>query len=325
MKPEHMNPTRTILLCFALLVACAPWARAQQEAQYTQFTHDKLYFNPAYAGARGATTVGLIARAQWVGFEGAPLSQALRAHIPLARSRVGLGLSVDNDIIGFSRSTGVKLAYSYRLKLGKRTRLNLGVDASVREYRVDYSTARRGDLVDFTLASEVASLQRLPSVGAGAFLYEERFYLGVSVPRMTRGIIFAPGGGRGTGLSVEVPHLFLMGGVDLPASREIHVRPSFNAKYAPKAPLSLDLNVMTVLRERVAIGGGYRGGGLDAPLQPAALDAIVQVMPHDELTIGIAYGYPLSRLGGQQAGSFEALVEYTFLHPRRRRVKCYYF
>ena len=320
-----MTCTRTLFLASALLAVSASAAYAQQEVQYTQFTHDKLYFNPAYAGAKGATTVGLIARAQWVGFEGAPVSQALRAHVPLSRSRVGLGLSLDNDVIGFARSTGAKLAYSYRISFEGGMRLNLGVDASIRQFRVDYSAARRDDLIDFTLASEDASVRYLPNVGAGAFFYAERFYLGASVPRIAQGIVFAPVGGRNTGLSVEVPHLFLMGGVDLRAGRDVRVRPAFNAKYAPKAPLSLDVNVMTVLRESVAIGGGYRGGGLDAPLQPAALDAIVQVMPRRELTIGMSYGHPLSRLGGQQLGSFEALVEYTFAHPRRRRVKCYYF
>ena len=307
----------------ALLCLGAAAARAQQDVQFSQFTHDKLNFNPAYAGAKGGTTVGLIARAQWVGFEGAPTSQALRAHIPLDYSRVGLGLTLDNDVIGFGRSTGVKAAYSYRIPLTRDLKLNLGFDAQIRQLRLDYTGARREDEIDNVLTDVPVSTRYLPNVGLGGFLYHKRFYLGLSIPRVARGLVFAPDGGEQTGLSREERHLFFMGGVELPAGRRIKVRPSYNAKFAVNAPPSVDLNVMTVFRDALAVGAGYRGGGLDSPLQPAAADLIVQVMPRPEMTVGMAYGYPLSRLGGQQAGSFELLLEYTFL--RRPGIECYYF
>ena len=314
--------TRSSLSLIALLAAGSA-AFAQQDAQYAQFTHDKLNFNPAYAGAKGGTTVGLIARAQWVGIEGAPTSQALRAHVPLEDSRVGLGVSIDNDVIGFGRSTGIKAAYSYRIQINRELFLNLGMDASMRQIRLDYTDARREDLVDGTLTENPVSTRYLPNVGAGGFLYGERFYLGLSIPRLAEGIVFAPEGGRFTGLSREARHAYLMGGVDLPAGRHVRIRPALNVKYTANAPVSFDLNAMTVLRETLAVGAGYRGGGLDSALEPAALDAIIQVMPRRELTIGMAYGYPLSELAGQQAGSFEVLLEYTFL--RARGIKCYYF
>lgn len=306
-----------------LLAAGSLCARAQQDVQYAQFTHDKLNFNPAYAGAKGGPTVGLIARAQWVGYEGAPVSQALRAHIPLEDTRVGLGLTLDNDVIGFGRSTSVKAAYSYRLQLNRELMLNLGFDAQIRQTRLDYSDARRADAIDPTLTEQPVSTRYLPNVGLGGFLYSERFYVGLSMPRIARNLVFAPEGGRITGLSREERHAYLMGGVDLPVTRNVRIRPAVNVKYAPNAPLNLDLNAMTVLYDVLAVGATYRAGGLNSVAEPVSADLIVQVMPRKEMTIGMAYGHPLSQLGGQQAGSFEVLLEYTFIRPRG--IRCYYF
>lgn len=310
-------------LVTALLTLATAAALAQQDAQYAQFIHDKLNFNPAYAGAKGGATVGVIARAQWMGFEGAPVSQALRAHLPLENSRVGLGLTLDNDVIGFGRTTGVKAAYSYRIPLTRDIALNLGLDAHVRQIRLDYTDARREDLVDGTLTETPVSSRVLPNVGAGAFLYGEHFYVGLSVPRIAEGIVFAPEGGRFTGLSREARHAYLMAGYDLRVRRGLRLRPALQVKHAVNAPVSVDLNIMTVLREAMSVGMSYRGGGLGGALQPAALDAIVQVKPRPDMTLGIAYGYPLSSLGGSQAGSLELLAEYTFRRPRG--IKCYYF
>lgn len=307
----------------AALVAAATAAAAQQDAQYAQFTHDKLNFNPAYAGAKGAATVGLITRAQWVGLEGAPVSQALRAHIPLEHSRVGIGVTLDNDVIGFGRSTGLKAAYSYRIRLNRELRLNLGLDAQLRQVRLDYSDARREDLDDVTLTENPVSTRYLPNVGAGGFLYAEQFYVGLSVPRLAEGLVFAPEGGESTGLSRETRHVYLMGGANVPVNEKVSVRPAFNLKYTPNAPASVDVNVMGVWRETFAVGGAYRAGGLDGPFQAAAADVVVQVMPRRELTIGMAYGYPLSRLAGDQSGSFELLLEYAFI--KDKGIACYYF
>ena len=48
-----------------VILAFGRAALAQQDEQYSQFTHDKLTYNPAYAGAKGGTTVSAIARMQW--------------------------------------------------------------------------------------------------------------------------------------------------------------------------------------------------------------------------------------------------------------------
>ena len=48
-----------------------------QEPIFSQDTMNKFLINPAYAGSEGYTTFNLTARQQWLGFEDAPMIQAI--------------------------------------------------------------------------------------------------------------------------------------------------------------------------------------------------------------------------------------------------------
>ena len=62
------------IIFIAAIFAITTGVKAQQEAHFTQFMYNQLYFNPAYAGARGMPSFSLIYRNQWIGFKGAPVS-----------------------------------------------------------------------------------------------------------------------------------------------------------------------------------------------------------------------------------------------------------
>ena len=65
---------------------------AQQEAQYSQYMYNTISVNPAYAGSRNVLSVLALHRSQWVGFEGAPTTQFVSIHAPIARKRIGVGV-----------------------------------------------------------------------------------------------------------------------------------------------------------------------------------------------------------------------------------------
>ena len=72
---------------------------AQQDAQYTQYMYNMNVLNPAYAGSRGALSIGMLGRTQWVGVDGAPKTATFTMHSPIG-DREGLGLSIIYDVIG---------------------------------------------------------------------------------------------------------------------------------------------------------------------------------------------------------------------------------
>jgi len=64
--------------------------QAQQDAQFTQYMFNTIYYNPAYAGVEGVTRFSAIHRTQWLGFStsfdgpgGNPQTQVISAVTPL--------------------------------------------------------------------------------------------------------------------------------------------------------------------------------------------------------------------------------------------------
>jgi len=89
---------RKILLFSLLLAPLGLWA--QQDAQFTQYMFNTLYYNPAYAGVEGYTTVTAMHRSQWLGYEstfdgpGAPNTQYVGITTPIFRIPGGFGIHV---------------------------------------------------------------------------------------------------------------------------------------------------------------------------------------------------------------------------------------
>lgn len=79
-------------------------ALAQQDAQYTQYMYNTINVNPAYAGSRGVMSIFGLHRTQWVGLDGAPVTNAASINTPINNSNIGVGLSFVNDKIGDRKS-----------------------------------------------------------------------------------------------------------------------------------------------------------------------------------------------------------------------------
>ena len=90
---------KTKLFSFALMFT-AFVNYAQQDAQFTQYMYNTININPAYAGSRGALSIFALHRTQWVGLDGAPVTNAASVNTPLNQSNLGLGVSIINDKIG---------------------------------------------------------------------------------------------------------------------------------------------------------------------------------------------------------------------------------
>ena len=84
---------------------------AQQQPQFTQYMFNTIAINPAYAGSREILVINMLNRNQWVGLNGAPVTQTLSVHSSIPGSKLGVGLSVINDRLAYERilDTGLGL------------------------------------------------------------------------------------------------------------------------------------------------------------------------------------------------------------------------
>ncbi|MEL7021596.1 MAG: PorP/SprF family type IX secretion system membrane protein, partial [Bacteroidota bacterium] len=173
---------RICTLTTLLSVLIATTIMAQQDAMFTKYMFNQLTYNPAYAGESDFLNIGVIHRSQWVGFEGAPVSQSFTAHTPLKNERVGVGLSVMNDLIGPSRVTNANLSYAYRIPIGG-VELSIGVQGGLYNYWSNYSELSLADVSADQAFSRNVNLTH-PNFGGGIYLSGKYFYIGASVPHL---------------------------------------------------------------------------------------------------------------------------------------------
>ena len=152
----------------------------QQDAQYTQYMYNMNVLNPAYAGSRGNLSIGMLGRTQWVGIEGAPQTLTFSLNSPVGKN-VGMGLSVIADTYGPVQEQNVFGDFSYTLKTSEFGRLALGLKAGASFLNVNLLSLNPND-PEFSDALSNNVNEVFPNIGAGAYYYTDRFYLGLSAP-----------------------------------------------------------------------------------------------------------------------------------------------
>jgi len=293
------------------LVFVAVLGYGQQERQYTQFMYNKLSFNPGYAGSFDAASLTGIYRNQWIGLDGAPKSVTVSFDAPLKNDRVGVGLNLHTNKIGITNTVTADGSYAYRIKMGTGS-LGIGVMASIRYFRNDYSDSRLIATQDIGTDGGIPTEQTskyLPNFGAGLFYSTEKFYAGVSVPRLLNNNIdfssLNPKVGR------EFRHVYAMTGVLLKMSEKIQLQPQVLFKFVSNAPLDADLNLNLIFDKRFTIGATYRLGG-DDDSAGESIDLIASAYLTQNLMLGFSYDITMSGLKQANNGSIEAILKYNF-------------
>ena len=110
---------------------------AQQDAQYTQYMYNTTNVNPAYAGSRGVMSVFALHRTQWVGLDGAPVTNAFSITTPINNSNLGLGVSVVNDRIGPTVENAISADLSYTIQTSETYKLSFGIKATANLFNLD--------------------------------------------------------------------------------------------------------------------------------------------------------------------------------------------
>ena len=168
-----------ILLVFCALTINSSFA--QQDPQYTQYMYNTMSVNPAYAGQREVLSVTGLHRTQWVGIDGAPQTQTLGIHAPLRNDRIGLGLSIVNDALGPVNEYYIDANFSYSIRINdKNTKLSFGAKAGIHGLTSDWSEGVIQQIGDPTFADNLSVFS--PTIGAGLYLHNRKWYVGLSVP-----------------------------------------------------------------------------------------------------------------------------------------------
>jgi len=291
------------LIVLLLAILSSEFMTAQQDPQYTQYMYNMNVVNPAYAGSKESLSITALYRNQWSGFDGAPETFTFSAHSPLG-DKVGLGLSAIKDELGPVSETNVYADFSYTLEIGGNTKIALGVKAGATFHDVGLTDLELQDPNDPFFSQNISNTY--PNVGAGAFLYGDNFYVGVSVPNLLNSVHLDENGLK---YGSETNHYFGTAGYVFQVSENVKLKPSVMVKSAFDAPVSFDGNLNALFFEKFEIGASYR---LDD-----SFSGLVGFQVTDNIRIGYAYDYITSDLDAVADASHEVILTFDLFFNKR--------
>lgn len=288
---------------------------AQQQPQFTQYMYNTIAVNPAYAGSRDALSIIGLNRNQWAGFDGGPQTQTLSIHSPLRNEKVGLGLSLIKDKLGYEDFTSVYADFSYTIKTSDKVELSFGLKGGATYYKIDNELYNLENPDPYFDENNKFNRWNM-NIGAGALLHSNKWYFGLSAPR----IINHDKNSSDIYKSLDRVHYFMIAGYVFDLSETLKFKPSIVNKYVKGAPLSTDVTANFLFNEKLWLGASYR---INNNQRDLGFFADFQVSK--QFRIGYAYEIPTGEIRPFTTGSHEILLIYEFKFLKNRLKSPRYF
>jgi type IX secretion system PorP/SprF family membrane protein len=284
---------------------------AQQDPMYTHYMYNTLSINPAYAGSRDALTITGLHRSQWVDFKGAPTTQTLTLHSPIANKHIGLGLGVTNDRIGPVNNTSVMGSFAYIMQLTKKSKLALGLSGGVSILQANLSDLQLDQQYDVSFQNNLSN-RTTPIFGVGAYYSRDRFYAGLSVPNLIQSDYSTIQNGNIVNGQSQRHFFFTMGGL-VKMGEDLDFKPTTLVKVTYGAPLQADLTASFIIRKKLLLGAMVRTGD--------AIGALIGFNITDQFHLGYSYDWSYGlRTAKYNQGSHEIVMRYDFIFGAKTQI-----
>ena len=294
---------KTLLFSF-VLVLTSMLNYAQQDAQFTQYMYNTITINPAYAGSRGALSIFALHRTQWVGLDGAPVTNTFSMNTPLNESNLGLGISIVNDKIGPTQENTISADVSYSIHTSETFKLSFGMKATANLFNLDVNKLNPVDndpsLHDF-------NNKFTPNIGAGIYLHSDKAYVGFSVPNFIETNRYND---NEVAIFKEKINYYLIGGYVFTISNDIQFKPAGLLKLVQGAPIQADISANFMFIEKLTVGIAYRWS--------AAMSGMVGFQISEGLHIGYGYDLETTHLDKYNSGSHEVFLRYDLFKNNTR-------
>ena len=235
-----------------LLLVLSELTFGQQESYYSLYRYNMNVINPAYAGADASNMLSFTSRSQWASVQDAPNTLAL-AFSSARENNVGLGISLVSDKVFIEQQTFAYIDFSYKLQMSGESALFLGLKGGGNFYSADstslVTSARLSD------ATKIRLSRFSPNIGAGAYFQATNYWVSFSIPRLFN--VKRDGDNLAVTAKDRV-HTYLGGGVDLPVSNGIYIKPSLMIRKVKGLPTTADITGMVSWQNQFDIGLSIR-------------------------------------------------------------------
>ena len=237
---------------FLLVLIIPNLISSQQESYYSLYRYNMNVINPAYAGADASNMLSFTSRSQWASVQDAPNTLAL-AFSSARENNVGLGISLVSDKVFIEQQTFAYIDFSYKLQMSGESTLFLGLKGGGNFYSADPTALSAylsvGD------PSQVSLSKFNPNIGAGAYFKATNYWVSFSIPRLFN--VKRDSDNLAVTAKDRV-HTYLGGGVDLPVSNGIYIKPSLMIRKVKGLPTTADITGMVSWQNQFDIGLSIR-------------------------------------------------------------------
>ena len=277
---------------------------SQQDSQYTQYMYNTPLVNPAYAGSRETITAFLLHRNQWVGLEGAPVTNNFSINMPVGDSNFGVGLNFVNDKIGPVSENEISADLAYFIQISENYKLSLGLKGTANLFQLDVNKLRIYDPADPQFQNMDTEFS--PNVGAGLYLFSDKTYFGLSVPSFFESYRYND---NNIEITKEKMHFYFIAGHVFTLSENIDFKPALLSKIVEGAPLQADVTANFLFFDKLTLGAAYRWD--------ASVSALAGFQISDSWFIGYGYDLETTKLANYNSGSHEIFLRYEFFNRSR--------
>ena len=295
-----MKTILTIICAFILQSMCY----SQQDSQYTQYMYNTPLVNPAYAGSRETITAFLLHRNQWVGLDGAPVTNNFSINMPVGDSNFGVGLNFVNDEIGPVSENEFSVDLAYFIQVSENYKLSLGLKGTANLFHLDVNKLRVFDPTDPQFQNMDTEFS--PNVGAGLYLFSDKTYFGLSVPSFFESYRYND---NNIEITKEKMHFYFIAGHVFTLSENIDFKPALLSKIVEGAPLQADVTANFLFFDKLTLGAAYRWD--------ASVSALAGFQISDSWFIGYGYDLETTKLANYNSGSHEIFLRYEFFNRSR--------
>jgi len=273
----------------------------QQIPLHSQYMMDLSLVNPAVAVSYDFALVSLSYRQQWVGFDGAPVTQHFNMHKHIGNN-VGLGLTFFNELTSPTRRTGIQFSFAYHIPLSDdmTRKLSFGLSPVFFQHYLN-SELITTDQPNDPAVENGFNNQFCPDANFGImFSKKSKYYVGVSVFNLLqiRRDLFQVMD------RIENPierSFYFTAGYQIHVHEDFSIYPSGLVQYQINAPFQFDANLRFIYKDRFGLGASYRYE-----------DALVYMafLSFGNFRVGYSYDMTLSDINMYSFGSNEFHVSY---------------
>ncbi len=281
---------------------------AQQEAQFSQNLFITAPINPGAVGIKGMHCFDLVARQQWVGFDGKPETGLISYNGPIGSfSNFGVGGVLVYDKLGMQQNINFKLNGAYHINVGSNGgKLGIGVDLGIIQKGFPNVPPKAVDMTDPIVAALLGTSDMAYDIGFGIFYYnKQKLYFGVSGQKLLpQEFTF------GNAQPNLRQHCYITAGYRHDAGEGFVLKPNMLVK-TDLTSTQVDVNLTAEFNKKIWLGASYR-------LQDAVV-ANIGFKRGPNTKFGIAYDYTTQALRNRGTSvTYDAIGNQVGTNPNNK-------